>query len=310
MDHTMLTEPVFIVGAPRSGTTWLQLLLSQSPSIASCNETHLFSSYLASLFKAWSAFQDNTRPIGLHHLMTEAEYFGAIADFAEQVFRKIRDTKPAASVVLEKTPAHGRCWRSIVRIFPNARFIHLVRDPRAVVASLRRAGTGWGRAWADPGLVSNSRLWLGDVQSSQEIDRQGIRYYQVTYESLMAEPVRNLSQLFRFLQLSESEEACAKYVAQCRKDRLHEGTAAGQPWDTGKEPPGFFGKAEMDGWKVELRSSEVALIEDLTFPFAEQFGYRRTRSPRRFHIRAGARSLMDRLAEGLAWRYSRLRARL
>jgi hypothetical protein len=44
------TKLVFLVGAPRSGTSWLQLLLSASPSIATATETYLFATYTQSLF--------------------------------------------------------------------------------------------------------------------------------------------------------------------------------------------------------------------------------------------------------------------
>src|SRR5947208_10995760 len=44
---------VFIVGAQRSGTTWLQRLLASHPAIAGGQESHLFSGYLAPLWQRW-----------------------------------------------------------------------------------------------------------------------------------------------------------------------------------------------------------------------------------------------------------------
>ena len=144
---------VFIVGAPRSGTTWLQLLLSQSDRVGTCNETYLFSWYLDSLFRTWDDMKNNSRSIGIHHLISEDAYFAMIRDFAGTILRKIYSAKPSATVCLEKTPGHALSWRNILRIFPDSRFIHIIRDPRAVVASLSSAGKGWGRAWASPGVV-------------------------------------------------------------------------------------------------------------------------------------------------------------
>lgn len=181
---------------------------------------------------------------------------------------------------------------------------------RAVVASLRRAGRGWGRVWADPGLVSNAKLWVDDVQSARAIFTGGYAYYEVTHESLMADPVQGLMQVFRFLNLPETEESCTLYVNQCQRDKLRDGLAKGTAWDTGNEPFGFFGTAELDRWTKELTASDVTLVEDITFPFAEQFGYKRVQHPRHFHIRAEAHTLMDKVAKRIAWRYSRLKARL
>ena len=313
MAQQQRVAPVFIVGAPRSGTTWLQLLLSQSPAIASCNETHLFSSYLASLFRAWPAFHKNARAIGVHHLMSEAEYFGAIRTLADSVLTKIVDSKPSAQVVLEKTPAHGRCWQSIIKIYPQARFVHLIRDPRSVVASLRRAGRGWGQDWASPGIVANAELWIDDVRSAQAIAEVSDRYYQLTYEALKADPAGEVASVFDFLDLSESSASCARYVDQCQKGKLEEGDQVNtlqQPWNIGSEPAGFFGLGRAEGWKQELRQSEIALIEHLTFPYAERFGYSRTSRMHRFHGRALLYRVLDLAARQITWQCSRLRGRL
>ena len=139
---------VFLIGAPRSGTTWLQLMLGSSEAVATVNETHLFSGYTGSLFRGWMLFKDARRKIGLSALMSEDEYFGLVRLFCVGVLGSILARKPCASVILEKTPAHAEHWREILKVFPNACFLHLVRDPRAVVASLQAAKTdGWGASW-------------------------------------------------------------------------------------------------------------------------------------------------------------------
>jgi hypothetical protein len=110
---------VFLVGGPRSGTTWLQLLLSRSPRIATANETHLFTGYTCSLFSAWDHHQRNARALGLHHLMSEEEYLDLIRNFACKVMLRILDKNPEADIVLEKTPDHVLHWSNILRVFPR-----------------------------------------------------------------------------------------------------------------------------------------------------------------------------------------------
>ena len=145
---------VFLVGGPRSGTTWLQLLLSRSPRIATANETHLFTGYTRSLFSAWKHHQRNARALGLHHLMSEEEYLDLVRNFACKVMLRILDKKPEADVILEKTPDHILHWSNILKIFPDAHFLHIVSDPRSVVSSLCAAQ---GLAGADNGL--RVRCW-------------------------------------------------------------------------------------------------------------------------------------------------------
>lgn len=313
MEYIALDNPVFIVDAPRSGTTWLQLLLSQHPMIASCNETHLFSSYLSSLFKAWPAFHYNKRAIGIHHLMSEDEYFKAIREFSDKVMKKIVATESNSNVVLEKTPAHGRCWTAIVKVYPDARFIHLVRDPRSVVCSLRRAGRGWGKAWADPGLISNARLWVQDVCSASQLIGEGYSCYQLTYETLLENPTIELKRLFNFLGLSVDEWEPDDYVRKCEKDQLmndRQIPSSARPWDTAAEPRGFFGRGGMANWKEELQNWEVALIEDLTFPVAEAYGYERTVTKKKFHARLILYSALEAAVKSINWKIERVISRL
>ena len=85
---------MFLVGAPRSGTTWLQLLLSRSPHIATANETYLFTGYTRSLFAAWAHHQRNVRAVGLHNLISEEEYFDLIRNFTCKVMLRMLGKEP------------------------------------------------------------------------------------------------------------------------------------------------------------------------------------------------------------------------
>ncbi len=72
---------VFVVGAPRSGTTWLQLLLAQSSNVATAQETHLFSGYLKSMLSSWDrdeATIGGRRQIGLPTLYPRREFVDLI----------------------------------------------------------------------------------------------------------------------------------------------------------------------------------------------------------------------------------------
>lgn len=263
---------VFLVGAPRSGTTWLQLLLSSSPAVATANETHLFSAYLGGLFLSWKNFQFMERDIGLHHLFGEKEFFEKIRGFSDDVLSKILSRKPGATVVLEKTPAHAGCWKDILAVYPDAYFLHLVRDPRAVVASLRAAGRGWGKSWASPGVMENAHLWLRNVGKAVEIQHHTDRYLQIRYEDLMASPAERLSALFSWMGLDNSLEDCQNIIESNVPDQLKKG-AGQKPWDTNREPKGFFGGRGVEGWRKELSGSEVRAIEHVTAPLAEKLGY-------------------------------------
>src|SRR5205823_957842 len=87
----------------------------------------------------------------------------------EDFRREILALKPRATVVLEKTPAHTLHVPLIRRVVPQARFIHVIRDPRTVVSSLLdAAGRSWGSNWAPRDPYGAALLWQQHVEAGLE----------------------------------------------------------------------------------------------------------------------------------------------
>ena len=103
--------------------------------------------------------------------MSEEEYFSLIRNFSCKIMLRILDKKPEADIILEKTPDHVLYWDRILKIFPDAFFLHIVRDPRSVVCSLCAAGTGWGRQWASREVLVNCETWIKYVKESKTSKR-------------------------------------------------------------------------------------------------------------------------------------------
>lgn len=249
---------LFLIGAPRSGTTWLQLMLASAPEIASANETHLFSNYMPQLFRGWDRFRKTSRDIGLHHLITEEQYFSFVRDFASQALAAIAARKPGATVILEKTPHNALVWRDIARVFPNAMFLHLVRDPRAVVASLRAARHEWARgSWIPHTITRQCELWSKHVTSATQAKTTG-HYHEVRYEDLR-EPA-TLGRIFSFVGVHRTDRECRTIIENYTIDKLRK-NAVVSPWALSREPQKFFRHGEVDGWRRELTPGVIAAIE-------------------------------------------------
>lgn len=217
------TKLIFLVGAPRSGTTWLQLLLSTSPQIATAVETHFFSLYARSLFSAWQRAAGQRR-VGLRNLMVEEEYFCLIRQFASTIFARILAAKPGATTVLEKTPDHAVYWQDILATFPNAFFLHVIRDPRAVVASLRSASQSWAD-WESPSMTAGCTHWIANVGAARKIRNATPNYLEVRYEDLKLSGVRTLRSVFAWCGIDFSEAEVANTLRRHEIDRLHSSEA-------------------------------------------------------------------------------------
>src|SRR5262249_42693252 len=104
----------------------------------------------------------------------------------------------------EKTNGHGLYMDFVLRTFPNARFIHIIRDGRAVVASMLRASKSWGSSWAPRSAEKAAQMWKRNVTTIRAHARKlnAYQYIEVRYEELRREPQQQLAQLYEWLGLS------------------------------------------------------------------------------------------------------------
>ena len=265
----------FVVGCPRSGTTWLQMLLAQHPKIATTQETHLFNSYIAPLQDAWKAHASAPRGIGLRAALTPEEFDGLCFDFARHALSRIAEHGNGSSVVLEKTPTHVRHAALIIKLFPEARFIHLIRDPRAVVASLCAAGGSWGHTWASADPVVNARRWVFDVSAGRDIASLTDYYYVLKYEDLLdGEGWRVLQDLLEWLGLEANDGFCRQTLLDCAIDRLrNNGTSVKSGAIISDDPAGFYRQGKADSWSSELSRRALQNIEYIAGALMQDYGY-------------------------------------
>lgn len=270
---------VLIVGCPRSGTSWLQLLVAQHPQVATTQETHLFDLYLGHVeslrqaHESWNA--------GMAQLFSEPEFNALWAQIADDVFTKIAATNPAATVTLEKTPAHVRQGRLILKLCPDVHFIHLIRDPRSVVNSLCAVGQSWGADWASSRVSDNARLWRSDVRAGLELGRLTKRYKELRYEDLNGVGgACVLEDVFRWIGLGGDRAFCESVLERCRIERLRNGAPDLKESETLRRNSKFYRKGKTDGWKHDLAPRAVRVIEYINADLMKTLGYRPVTQPR------------------------------
>src|SRR5579883_2910134 len=132
----------FVGGAPRSGTTWLQLLLDSHPEI-SCRGEGLFSHHLSGaldrLVGNWRQGVEAKNKTVFASMPGYPLPEGADADIllgtAVLLALHRQSTERDVRALGEKTPENVFLFPRLKRLFPGAKFIGIVRDPRDVLAS-------------------------------------------------------------------------------------------------------------------------------------------------------------------------------
>ncbi|MHC5109434.1 MAG: sulfotransferase family protein [Planctomycetota bacterium] len=277
-------HPLMIVGAPRSGTTWLQQLLLSDPRCCGGQESHFFVSFGRVLvdFDQKSALK---RRHGLAAYWKREDFLTEIRDLWLKTVTSCLKDKPDATLLVEKTPDHA-CWMErIVEVLPDARFIHVIRDSRAVCASLLAAGRApWGQGWAPTRLQDAVDTWTRHVKAAERSGRQlaSDRYLRVHYEDVHAHPLRELDHVWTFAGITVDRDELSSIVegnelSQRRKSPdpgfYVGGDLANEPYS---EPEGFLGSGKSNSWMNELGWLQRRRIWRQTSQLLKQLGYDRT----------------------------------
>lgn len=197
----------FVGGAPRSGTTLLQNMLDSHPHILGLPE--------------FIALPEIMEVRDYLHELVDREWIDRIcshADIDESVARLVHDLlharvpeDPGIRLVTEKTPEDIFVFEALQAVFPEARFVIVVRDPRAVVASLQRVRgrfLSMGRMPA-PRTRTLRAATTSTTEALASADRAlraaPERILLVRYEDLVREPGRESRRVTDFLGLAWSQ---------------------------------------------------------------------------------------------------------
>ena len=175
---------IFVTGAPRSGTSWLHQMLLTHPKVATGGEMHLLCEGLAAVMGNF----DNPDPyMYLSTWVTRSELTGLCREFVDGVFSAAADaTSRKAGWVLDKTPNHAACARLFAEIYPDATYVQIIRNPRDAISSARDLWSDWNprlRSWRQAAAD-----WKATVEDCRA-HLSGLRYHEVRYEDLLADPV-------------------------------------------------------------------------------------------------------------------------
>lgn len=178
--------PIFVIGSPRSGTTLLRLILDSHPRISCGEETHFLRDLEAIVGRNW----DLVATYGLDREWWLSRIRDLYADFQAEVLGRSGKARWA-----EKDPTYTLHLAFIEELFPDAVYVHLVRDGHDVVASFRDR---WGYRSAARAARTE---WARYVRAARALQRRlpDERFLELRYEELVADPETQGQRMFAFL---------------------------------------------------------------------------------------------------------------
>jgi len=264
---------LFIIGAARSGTTWIQTMLGAHPSICTTAELMLFSFYVAPWKKAW---QDQIRLqkygglLGLPILWTENELDGFLGEFLERAYARVLKAKPNAAVLLDKHPGNSENVEYIDKLVPNAKFLHIIRDGRDVGVSLVAASRDWGKLWAANNVAKSASSWKYHVLEARKARQYGDRYLEIRYEDLLTDGIEVLKSVFEFIDVPISLKELTSIFDEHRFENMKQKrTGAG----ISKLPAGFFRQGRKGDWSNALSATQRYVFHETAGDLLCELGY-------------------------------------
>lgn len=200
----LISNPVFVVGSPRSGTTVLGNVLSLHDKIGTGEE----SLFLLHLFRIFSDLHkgDNRRKTrNLSEYIEEDDLLLNMQKFSDSIMDSLLQRKNK-DIYLDHTPWYGSISGFIKLLYSDSKFIHIIRDGRQVVRSLGESYNK-GFSWAGQSFEHRVKIWVSQVQNCSKMQQHfESDYLEVYYNTLHDAPLSLFNSIFCFLGLENDNE--------------------------------------------------------------------------------------------------------
>lgn len=284
----------FVVGAPRSGTTMLRLMLDAHPELAIPPETY----FITRAQKMWQAAKRNPGENQVEAFIEAVTTHKRWGDFhldADAFAERVRERNPrklgegvrcfyemyAEKIDKprwgDKTPFYVRKMDLIHRVLPEAHFVHLIRDGRAVALSIKDL-------WFGPDTIEGcAEFWVARLDEARRKADRLPNYIEIIYEDLVRDPEPNLRKIADFIDIPFDERMVRFYENVDERIALETPPEEVAPdgrivstdermkiMENLKRPPD---PSRIDRWRQEMSPEDVATFEAIAGERLRELGY-------------------------------------
>lgn len=253
-------QQIFVLGAPRSGTTFLSSLLKKT-SFDAPVETHFITKYYKRI-KNYEDLKDrqnfrrlvkdilSERPVQQWHLNLDIEKLYdelpanfVYGDLVNAIILKRKQIQ-GGNRWGDKTPHYLGDLDILVEIFPKARFIYIVRDGRDVALSLLE------KPWGPNNILKCAEYWskLNDQVSTVQTLKEKSQLYFLKYEDLLNNTKEIVPEIYKFLDEKITENEIASLTESVQS--------------------GNYNK-----WKKKMTPNQIRVFEAIASKELAVFGY-------------------------------------
>lgn len=254
------SNQIFILGAPRSGTTFLASLLDLT-YFGKPVETHFITKYykllnnygdisqktnfnkLLSDILSERAVQQWKLNLDIDKFYTELDGNYSFSNIADKLCLN-RNSRLGLSAWGDKTPHYLKDFEILYELFPDAKFMYIVRDGRDVALSLLL------KNWGPNNIYACARYWKQlniEREAFKELEKKG-QLISLSYENLLDDIENNVTRIYEFLEQEVSDAEIKKICAPVKK--------------------GNYNK-----WKKKLSKGQIRIFDRVAANTLKRFGY-------------------------------------
>jgi len=266
---------VFCTGSPKSGTTFLQMILNNHPEVSCPPEHYLYSFLTNTLPKVFDNYNKSVEFIDKMTAKQGAPVFND-ADVKEvgkfviklAAYKGAKGKKVKWYGIKDDQLTEQNGFNLLSQLFPEAKFIAIIRDPRSVVVSawhfnirihpdfLESIGNNKEK-WIEHG----AKCWLRDTNNLINFFKKSpSKVFLCRYEDLLLNPFENYKKIFEFLEVNTDDNLIEEIIEKTSFKKFKDGK--------------FFRKGKVDSWKEELTPLEIKTVEKVCGSLMNLLGYK------------------------------------
>ena len=276
-------EVFFLVGAARSGTTWLQLCLDGHPDVSCSGEGHFTDVLAPRLTRAVNGYNKEIRDRDVLSLQRPDAFltFGrsearALLASAIALLLKKNAGGKACRWLGEKTPDNVLHMQLLADLFPRCRFIHIIRDGRdaAVSAWFNNLRISEAQTMAKFGnfqgyMQRYAASWSAKIRTARAYGKKyPDRYCELSYEDLHRNFVETFRGVLAFLEVEAGDAAIETCRAAGRFSKQTGGRSRGA-----EDSQSHFRKGAIGDWKAHFDEDSMAAFGKEAGALLEELGY-------------------------------------
>lgn len=259
---------IFVIGVPRSGTTWLFDMIAAHDDVVSLNGSNTFlQQYVFPLKTRYhrerETFTQKGFTRGLPSKLSESEFEKLILGFIQSFYERLPANR---GFYVEKATDLTSEIHKIRKYMPNSKFVHVIRDGRNSTLSRIKNRKSLGKPFGVKDLHEGATSWRKQILEARE-NSAGFSadMIEVKYEDLLKDPEHYLGLIFRHVGLARDEKKIAEI---CRQFDFNNRPVS--------NPTSPIANSSGDPWqpyKSEMSISEQAYFEYLAGDMLQSLGY-------------------------------------